>query len=220
MTSRVQSGPKHDGDGQVRMTLRERKQQAARDHVADAAAPLFVRDGYLATTTRNVARAAGVAEGTIFNLFGSKAGLLLAALQRSVPDLDVGAGWAGQAGTLSDPVAVVEFFCRTGSEVADQALPLVRVFIEAANVDERVAATWRAQEEFRLGGQTWVLDVLESGGWLRTDRGRDDLVRDLWVIGAPEMHLKWRDSGMDEADFRRWRHGALCTLLIDPDAGN
>jgi AcrR family transcriptional regulator len=91
------------------MTLRERKQQAARDHVADAAAPLFVRDGYLATTTRKVAQAAGVAEGTIFNLFGSKAGLLLAALQRSVPDLDVGAGWAGQARTLSDPVAVVEF---------------------------------------------------------------------------------------------------------------
>lgn len=200
------------------MTLRARKQQAARDHVADAAAPLFIHDGYLATTTRKVAKAADVAEGTIFNLFGTKAGLLLAALQRSVPDIEVGEAWAKRARELSDPVDVVELFCRTGSEVADRALPLVRVFLEAAMVDERVATAWRDQEAFRLDGQTWVLDVLESGGWLRSDRSRDDMAHDLWVIAAPEMHLKWLDAGMGEAEYQRWRHGALCTLLIDPEA--
>lgn len=91
-------------------TLRERKQQAAREHVADAAAPLFVDQGYVGTTTRQVARAAGVAEGTVFNLFGSKSGLLLAALHRSVPDRQTGEAWRAEARALPGPREVVEHF--------------------------------------------------------------------------------------------------------------
>lgn len=200
------------------MSLRDRKQQAARDHVADAAGPLFVRGGYVATTTRQVAKEAGVAEGTIFNLFGTKAGLLLAALQRLVPDREVGDTWAREAREASDPVEVVDLFRETGSRVSDQALPLVRVFTEAAAVDDVVAQAWRDQEQFRLEGQAWVLDVLDEGGWLRRDRDLADLARDLWVVAAPETHLKCLDAGMDEQDFQRWLHGVLCTLLIDPAA--
>lgn len=200
------------------MSLRDRKQQAAREHVADAAGPLFVRDGYVATTTRKVAKEAGVAEGTIFNLFGTKAGLLLASLQLLVPDLEVGATWAAQAREACDPVEVIDVFCRTGSRVSEQALPLVRVFTEAAAVDDVVAAAWRDQEQFRLKAQTWLLDVLDEGGWLRRDRDVADLARDLWVVAAPETHLKCLDAGMDEQDFQRWLRGVLRTLLIDPAA--
>jgi len=200
------------------MTLRDRKQQAARDHVADAAGPLFGRQGYLATTTKQVAKEAGIAEGTIFNLFGSKAGLLLAALQRLVPDREVGSDWARQARASSDPVEVVDLFCRTGSRVAEHALPLVRVFVQGAAVDEMVATAWRDQENFRLDGQRWLLDVLQEKGWLRRDRAVDDLARDVWILAAPETWLKCLDSGMDETHFQQWLRGALCTLLLDPAA--
>jgi AcrR family transcriptional regulator len=198
-------------------SLRERKQQAARDHVADAAAPLFVEQGYRATSTRQVARAAGVAEGTVFNLFGSKAELLLAALRRSVPDLRTGEAWASRARGLSDPSEVVELFVDTGAQVAELALPLVRVFLEAAAVDAVVAAAWREQEAFRLEGQRWLIDVLAEKGWLRSDRDVDDLARDLWVLAAPEVHIKWTDAGLGGEGFDRWRAGALSVLLIDPD---
>lgn len=199
------------------VSLRELKQQAAREHVAAAAAPLFINDGYIATTTRNVAKAAGVAEGTIFNLFGSKAELLLAALQRSVPDVVTGDEWASEARVMATAPDVVDHFCRTGRVISEAALPLVRVFLEAAMVDAAVAAAWRRQEAFRLEGQTWVLGVLAERGWLRTDRDRDDLARDLWVVAAPEVHLKWLDAGMGEDDFQRWLGSLLVTLLIDPD---
>ncbi|GLI28194.1 TetR family transcriptional regulator [Agromyces rhizosphaerae] len=198
------------------MSLRERKQQAAREHVADAASPLFLRDGYVATTTRAVAKAAGVAEGTVFNLFGSKAELLLASLQRSVPDLVDSAVWTEQARAMPDAAAVIEHFSVTGKQVSDAALPLVRVFLEAANVDESVAEAWRRQERFRLDGQKWVLEVLAERGWLRSDRGFDELALDLWLLAAPELHLKWLDAGMGEDEFQRWRRGLLATLLLDP----
>jgi len=201
------------------MSLRELKQQAARDHVADAAAPLFTSDGYMATSTRKVAAAAGVAEGTIFNLFGTKAYLLLAALHRSVPDMVTADQWAAEARTMATAGEIVEHFCRTGREVSDAALPLVRVFLEAATVDTAVAEAWHNQEAFRLEGQTWVLDVLAQRGWLRSDRDRHDLARDLWVLAAPEVHLKCLDAGMSEDDFQRWLGGLLVDLLIAPEHG-
>ncbi len=199
------------------MSLSERKQQAARDHVLDAAAPLFIRDGYVATTTRQVARAAGVAEGTIFNLFGSKPELLLAALRRSVPDPPAVSVWKDEAGSMSDPHDIVALFCRTGSEVAEQALPLARLFIEAAAVDDAVADAWRAQENYRLADQQWLLDALAVGDWLRPDRSRADLARDVWVIAAPETYIKCLDAGMTDHDIEHWQHGALCTMLLRPD---
>ena len=198
------------------MSLRERKLLAARTHVADAAVRLFLRDGYVATTTRKVATAAGVAEGTVFNLFGSKAGLLLAALQRRVPDGSTAEEWSDEARRLSSGREVVALFCRTGMQVASDSLPLVRVFLEAAVVDATVAEAWRDQEAFRLRGQRWVLDVLAERGWLRTDRDADDLARDLWVLGAPEIHIKCLDSGMDPTQFESWQLGALCDLLLAP----
>ena len=36
--------------------------------------------------------------------------------------------------------------------------------------DGMVATAWREQENFRLDGQTWLLDVLQEKGWLRRDR--------------------------------------------------
>jgi AcrR family transcriptional regulator len=198
------------------VTLRERKRQAAREHVAEAATPLFVRDGYRATTTRKVAAAAGVAEGTVFNLFGSKAGLLLVALQRAVPDTPRVDVWADQASGMSRPEEVIDLFCRTDAEVADRALPLVRVFVEAASVDAEVAAAWRDQEEHRLESQRWLLHALAAGEWLRTDRDEDDLARDLWVVAAPETYLKCRDAGMAPADVQRWKAGLLRVLLLRP----
>ncbi|WP_027481347.1 TetR/AcrR family transcriptional regulator [Deinococcus pimensis] len=52
------------------------------DRILDAAARSFAERGYHATTTKDVAREAGVAEGTIYNHFENKGALLLALLDR------------------------------------------------------------------------------------------------------------------------------------------
>jgi AcrR family transcriptional regulator len=55
--------------------------------VVAAATEAFTRGGYTATTMSDVAGAAGVAEGTVFLHFGSKAGLLIAVMQRYYDEL-------------------------------------------------------------------------------------------------------------------------------------
>ena len=54
----------------------------ARERLIDAAALVFARDGLAASTTREIARAAGVNEVTLFRLFRTKQNLLTAVLER------------------------------------------------------------------------------------------------------------------------------------------
>ncbi len=207
----------HDNPAPATASLRERKQAAARVYVAEVAAPLFAANGYGGTTTKLVAGAAGVAEGTVFNLFGSKSGLLLAALQTAVPDPFRVQEWMTLARDLEAPGAVIDLFCRTGEDVAQAALPLVRVFLEAAAVDGATAQAWRDQEARRFESQTWLLDVLAERGWLRQDRAGDLLARDVWVLAAPEVLVKMQDAGVAVEEYWRWLSGALASVLLDPN---
>lgn len=51
-----------------------------RRQILEAAVDLFARQGFHRTSTRQIAQAAGVAEGTIFNYFPTKKALLVAAM--------------------------------------------------------------------------------------------------------------------------------------------
>lgn len=53
-----------------------------RNQILDAAAELFVEKGFHPTTTKSIAKRAGVAEGTIYNYFESKTDVLLGIFDR------------------------------------------------------------------------------------------------------------------------------------------
>ena len=56
--------------------------RARREQIVGAATQVFAQKGFRRATTREVARAAGVSEGTIYNYFEDKDALLLAILDR------------------------------------------------------------------------------------------------------------------------------------------
>src|SRR6476619_3320829 len=55
---------------------------ARREQILQAAAQVFAAKGFHRATVRDVARAAGVADGTIYNYFENKTALLLGILDR------------------------------------------------------------------------------------------------------------------------------------------
>jgi AcrR family transcriptional regulator len=59
------------------MTRRERQAVRRRQQILEAAAQVFAERGYHRATTRDIAEAADVAEGTIYNYFASKDDLLM-----------------------------------------------------------------------------------------------------------------------------------------------
>src|SRR5690242_11707331 len=63
------------------LTARGRAAQVRRAQIVETALDLFARQGFDATTTKQIARAAGIAEGLIFHYFPSKADLLGSVLE-------------------------------------------------------------------------------------------------------------------------------------------
>lgn len=59
------------------VSIRERKKQATRRRLAGAAIKLIERDGVDAVTIDDIARAADVGKGTLYNYFGCKEAILL-----------------------------------------------------------------------------------------------------------------------------------------------
>jgi AcrR family transcriptional regulator len=64
--------------------IREQLIEARRNQILDAAASVFAEKGYHRATTKEIANAAGVSEGTIYNYFANKADLLVSMLTRLV----------------------------------------------------------------------------------------------------------------------------------------
>lgn len=56
---------------------------ARRDQILDAAAVVFAERGFHPTTIRDIARQAGIADGTIYNYFDNKTALLLGIFERT-----------------------------------------------------------------------------------------------------------------------------------------
>ena len=64
--------------------MRERRANATRRKIAAAAERLLVSSGYADMTVKAIAREAGVAQQTVYAVFGSKRGILAALLTRIV----------------------------------------------------------------------------------------------------------------------------------------
>jgi len=62
--------------------IREQLIKARRNQILDAAAAVFAEKGFHRATTKEIARTAGVSEGTIYNYFDSKADLLIGMMTR------------------------------------------------------------------------------------------------------------------------------------------
>lgn len=66
----------------MRITVQAKAENRSR--ILQAAADLFARQGYDATTTRDLARAAGIATGTLFNYFAAKEQIVAALAAEAV----------------------------------------------------------------------------------------------------------------------------------------
>ncbi len=62
--------------------IREQLIEARRNQILDAAASVFAEKGFHRATTKEIASAAGVSEGTIYNYFDNKADLLIGIMAR------------------------------------------------------------------------------------------------------------------------------------------
>jgi AcrR family transcriptional regulator len=114
-------------------TERGRQTRAA---LLAAAREVFARDGFIATTTTTIAKAAGVANGSFYTHFTDKYEIFVA-LYQELRDEMLHPGIHNARRDHADPVATIEEATRAYLESYRANAGLMRVFEQVAVIDDR-----------------------------------------------------------------------------------
>ena len=208
------ASPQEKGRRPYRSARRQQQAAQTRDLVLAAATSLFADRGWSSTGMRDIATEAGVAVETVYASFGSKTGLLLAAI-------DVGVVGDAEPVPLSHRPEFVAIGVGSVTDRIGAAVQLVsginqrswglrRALYEAATSEPQLAAKLhelegRRRENIRQGAQ---MVVGRSVG--------DDVVDGLWVVmGAEVYYLLTQIGNRSAEDYERWLAATIHRLLID-----
>jgi AcrR family transcriptional regulator len=191
-------------------TSRRAAAAATRERICVAAEELFLRDGYARTTIRAVAKAAGVAEATVYLAFANKAALLDAVILRAVRDnpsegLDAIAAAAPQdiLGRLA--VSHAALMQRAGRLIA---------LGESASLMDADLRPLREQAHHRLRAAFRVIaDRLATAGILRLSA--DDAADTIYAIASESTYLRMTEgAGLSTARHAQWLTDTLAAVLL------
>jgi len=210
--ARVSAGPAPRG--RRAYTSPRRAQQAAetRAAVLAAAVALFAEKGWAATGMRDVAAAAGVSVETVYANFGSKADLLMAAMDVAVAGDALPVPLAGRAeftalgeGTLAQRAAAA---ARLVTRVHARTAGIYLALGEAAAADPGLAGRMRASEQLRQVSVEQGMALV--AGRPVTPRERDG----VWAItGVDVYRLLTGLAGWTREEYQAWLAGVLVRLL-------
>jgi TetR/AcrR family fatty acid metabolism transcriptional regulator len=111
---------------------RERRIERRRSEIVAAAAQIFAEKGYAHTTTKDLAEAADMAEGTLYNYFEGKREILLTILNEMYVPIDALLENAQPLSTRDDFVRIVE----NGLEIFVSQLDFTRALLTEIWVDD------------------------------------------------------------------------------------
>jgi AcrR family transcriptional regulator len=178
---------------------------ATRDRICAAAEELFVRDGYARTSIRAVAKAAGVAEATVYLAFADKPALLDAVILRAVRD---------NPGERLDSIAaapaheIVPRLAASNAALMDRAAHLIALGESASLMDAGLRPLReRAHSNLRAAWRV-IADRLDEDGLLRV--GRQEAADTLYAIVNETTYLR---AGLPPDRYAVWLAGTLSVLL-------
>lgn len=202
--------------------VKTRKQLAAEETqrvIIEAAARLFLAQGYHATSIGRIAAEAGVAVQTIYNAVGSKRDLLsrvldfAAAGERS--PVPVPQFMREQAEAEPDPRRILAQIIEFWRGALQRTAPVFRIIHEAAASDPEIAVLERGRAVQRLGNYRHAAELLASRGGLRPGLTLDDAAATIFAIGHPEIYRALvLDGDWDDDAWANWLHATLEAALF------
>jgi AcrR family transcriptional regulator len=203
-----------------RSPRREQQARRTRARITAAAARRFADHGYAATTMRAVAADAGVAVPTVELAFGTKARLLKAVIDVAIAGDDepvpmLAREWARRAQSTAGPAEFVAVFAEVLAQSAQRAAGLTLAALEAARVDEDIAAVAAQLMTQRQVMATWLVDGLLPRSPLRDGTDRAAAIDTIWALMDPALFCRLTsDRHWSATRFRRWFTDSTLRLLL------
>jgi uncharacterized glyoxalase superfamily protein PhnB len=206
-----------------RSPRREQQARRTRARITAAAARRFLVHGYAATTMRAVAADAGVALPTVELAFKTKARLLKAVIDTAIAGDDepvpmLAREWAARAQTAAEPAEFIAVFAQTLVDSAQRAAGLTLVALEAARIDEDIAAIAMQLMTQRQVMATWLVDGLVRRSPLRNGVDRAAAIDTIWTLMDPALFCRLTgDRHWSALRFRLWFADSTLRLLLPVD---
>ena len=193
---------------------RRAQADATRAAIAAAARRLFTERGWAGTTVREVARAAEVAEPTVYAVYGSKAGLAYALVNAVESAADAGRQAAELANASGDPAGQLAAMIGFDRRLYEHGGDVLAVLRDAGRSQAELAAAYdagrtHADQLRRSVLAAWPHGALRAG----LDQGEAaDVYAALCNIDVYRVLTEERGWSPDRVE--RWLYQTLCQLLL------
>ncbi len=180
--------------------VQEQLIQARRSQILDAATTVFAQKGFHRATIRDVAGAAGVADGTIYNYFDNKSGLLLGILNRlNETEQRDGDFEAGTQGDLREFMRVYlsrryQYMMEQGFEAFQIVLSEVLVNAELRDLyyQQVLQPTFELTEPYiQALIDQGMIEPLDVKLWMRAVASMTLGILILRIMGDPVLRDQW-----------------------------
>ena len=202
---------------------RQLQARATRRRIVEAAATLFVGQGYAATTLDQIAASAGVAVQTVYFHFSNKRTVLAQVVDMAavgddepVPLLD--RPWIRQMHGAADAAGAVAIWCEQSAVIFARVTPILRIVRDAASTDPDMAAQWHTNQQQRRTAHRVLAEHLADRHALRPDVTVEQGADMLYALISLELYvLLTADCGWTLDRWRQWTTQAALDAVLHKD---
>lgn len=212
------------GPGVTERQTRVEKAAGTRRRVLEQARDLFVLQGFAATSTRQVAAAAGVTERTVFNIVPTKSDLLREVVLLSIfgdGDRDVAMvdreDFAGVRRSAT-PEQLLREFAGWVLRLHRRSSVFAEMVRSAGAVDPGAAEIWRWGNARQVTDCQRLLTLMCQRGWLVASHADNGTAISLAVLTGHETY--WRlviQQHYTAPRYKRWLVLHMAAELLDTD---
>lgn len=182
----------------------------------DTARPLFLSQGYAATTMDQIAAGAGVAVQTVYYTFKSKGNLLSQVVEVTAAGEDealpaMQRPWAQDMLAATSAQRILALGTEHGTAIYERVAHLWPAVNAAAAVDPAVANYWRSVAAGRRAGQEAMVRRIAQLGALRPELDPDRATDLVYLLAAHDPYQTLvMEAGWPVSTFKAW---LFCTLV-------
>jgi TetR/AcrR family transcriptional regulator, regulator of autoinduction and epiphytic fitness len=213
MTSRIKQRP-YDSSNRARQARETRRR------IVEAAARLFVRDGYSATSISAIAEEAGVAVPTVYANLRSKANILRAVVELTVRGDDEAAPLASRTGwqeiqRRQNPREQLALFARLHRQICDREEAIFAQLEAAAGADPEATQLLAEHDQRRYETQRRLARSLQRRKQLKPGLAAREAADIIWTLASERTYRALvRDRGWNADRYERWLAEQLAGALL------
>jgi len=200
-----------------RSVARERQASETRLRIIEAADRLLRTKGFSGMTIEAVAKRAHVSVSTVYAIFKSKTGILMALLDQSMfgPDYDEVVRYARSA---TDPEIRLRRAATVAKKIRSAQSGAFELMRGAGVVAPELANLEQQRERLRYDSEENVVTFLRASGKLRTGLSHQTARDIFWMLtGGDVYRMLVRERGWSAQQYQDWLADTLVQLLLDPD---